>query len=163
MLAELLQSLVDEQGEGNILTSAVADEIIVFQYSSLAGSTNELRYQHNQQLLHFIFSLSGKVSLSSAVNDEKVELNGKNYFMFSNPYKETTINISLDEGSTVLAMVMTMKALHEIFGSSFGRDAEAAREFMESYKMEKFFIEKESLPSISVIVQFGWHTPGNPQ
>ena len=65
---------------------------------------------------------------------------------------EQQLTLLSSEVSTVLAMVLTMKALHEIFGSSFGRDADAAREFMENYKVEKFFIEKEMLPSVSVIV-----------
>ena len=152
MLTELLDGLVDDHGAENILTSAVSDEIIVFQYSAQKSETETIEYAHNQQLIHFIFSLSGSVKLSSDVNDEEVTLNGKNYYLFSNPYKEATVNINLSQNSTALAMVMTMKALHEIFGSSFGRDAEAAKEFMESYKMEKFFIEKEMIPSISVIV-----------
>ena len=151
MLSEFLNQLVNARGKENILTSAVSDEIVVYQYTG-KENPDEIEFGHAPPLLHFIFSLSGKVQLSSEVNDELAELNGNNYFMFSNPYKETKIKISLEKDATVLAMVMTMKALHEIFGSSFGRDAEAAREFMESYKMEKFFIEKEMLPSISVIV-----------
>lgn len=152
MLPELLNELVNSVGEENILLSEISDEIVVYQYTGRSTATDEITFGHNPQLLHFIFSLSGEVKLSSDVNDELVELSGKNYFMYSNPYKEATITISLEKGSTVLSMVMTMKALHEIFGSSFGRDADAAREFMESYKVEKFFIDKEMLPSVSVIV-----------
>ena len=152
MLSELLGQLIEDLGEENVLTSAISDEMVVYQYTGRSTGTDEIQFGHNPQLLHFIFSLSGEVRLSSNVNDEEVALSGRNYFMYSNPYREAKINIALEKGSTVLAMVMTMKALHEIFGSSFGRDADAAREFMESYKVEKFFIEKEMLPTVSVIV-----------
>ena len=151
MLSTLLNELKNDLGEGNVLTTAISDEIVIYQYTNNTGRDTELEFNHNPQFLHFIFSLSGSVALSSDVNDEQVELNGRNYYMFSNPYREARIKISLEKDATVLVMVMTMKALHEIFGSSFGRDAEAAREFMESYKMEKFFIEKEMMPAISVI------------
>lgn len=151
MLQGLLSSFVDQVGEENVLSSDVSPELVVYQYTADSDSY-KISFGHEPQLLHFIFSLSGNVTLRSNSNNEIAELSGKNYFIYSNPHQEAKINMALDKDATVFAIVMTVKALHEIFGSSFGRDNDATREFMAGYKVEKFFVEKEMTPSISVIV-----------
>jgi len=151
MIAERLELLKSELQEENLETSVLSDELGAYQYQNNDAEAKFIKFNHNKSLIHFIFSLTGEIKLSSLASDELVILNNTNFFMFSNPYTDTTVELSLAANSKVFSIVISMKELHGIFGSSFGRDAEATKEFMESYKMKRFFIEKKSTPSVSVI------------
>jgi len=147
-----LETLKNDLDKDNLETSFLTKEMGAYQFYNDSSDTNKLTFTHDKSLIHFIFSLQGKMKVFAAMNDEIAHINGSNFYVYSNPYAETVLNIELEPSAKVMTLVISIKALHGIFGSSFGRDAEATKEFMMSYKMKKFFIEKEITPSISVLV-----------
>ena len=152
MIAKGFEHLSKFETDGNLKTSVISEEIGVYQIKNVAAGNEKFTFPHEPRMLHFIFSLSGNIKLHSDSSSEKVELTGDNFFLFSNPYAEALIEMELAPDATVLGMVIGMKELHEIFGSSFGRDTAAAQEFIANYKMQRFFVEKPLTPSIAVIV-----------
>ena len=151
MIADRLNLLNTSLPEEDLETSVLTDEMGAYQYLNSGEEEALVEFNHDKSLIHFFFSLAGEIKLSSGASEELVTLSKGNFFMFSNPYTETIIEINLAPSAKIFTIVISMKELHAIFGSSFGRDAEATKEFMESYKMKKFFIEKPVTPSISVI------------
>ena len=152
MIEKGFEHLKQFEADGNLAKSIISDEIGVYQLKNAGSAEEQCSFPHDPRMLHFIFSLSGNISLSADTGSEKVVLNGENFFLFSNPYTAAELSIELGPGAVVLSMVIGMKELHEIFGSSFGRDAAAAQEFIANYKMQRFFVEKPLTPSIAVIV-----------
>jgi AraC family transcriptional regulator, transcriptional activator of the genes for pyochelin and ferripyochelin receptors len=151
MIADKLDLLKKSLPLENLKTSALTTEMGAYQYGNEGDDDEVIEFGHDKRLIHFLFSLSEEIRLSSEVDDGIVELNAGNFFMFSNPYTETALEIKLPPGGKILSIIISMKELHEIFGSSFGGDAAATKDFMESYKMKRFFVEKELTPSIAVI------------
>jgi len=151
MIAARLDILKKSLSTENLETSVLTTEMGAYQYSNQHNDHQVVEFNHDKRLIHFLFSLSGEIELSSVVNNGIVELNSSNFFMFSNPYTEASLEIKLPPSGKVLSIVISMKALHEIFGSSFGGDAAASKDFMDSYKMKRFFVENVLTPSISVI------------
>ena len=45
MLSELLGALIENQGEENVLTSAISDEIVVYQYTGRSTGTDEIQFE----------------------------------------------------------------------------------------------------------------------
>ena len=151
MIAERLDLLKNKlQGE-KLEVAVLSSEMAAYQYQNDGEGAEFVEFNHDKSLIHFMFSLAGEIKLSSQASDELVILNNTNFFMFSNPFTDTTLEINLTPGAKIFSIAISMKELHAIFGSSFGRDAEATKEFMEGYKMKRFFIEKRLTPSISVI------------
>ena len=138
--------------QGDLQKSILSDGMGVYQFTNDTLDAQVISFPHSPQMLHFFFSLRGNVKLLSTQNTEEAILNGDNFFLFSNPRNESVIEITLDKKSAILSIVIGMKELHEIFGSSFGRDAAAAKEFMDNYKMDRYFLDKTMTPSIAVIV-----------
>ena len=151
MVSTGLDLLKKNLPEEDLQTSRLTQEQGVYQFVNSNDKNKIIEYPHDKSLIHFLFSLGGEINLSSAASDELVKLTSTNFFMFSNPFTETTLTLNLPVSAKVISIVISMKELHGIFGSSFGRDAEATKEFMESYKMKRYFIEKPMTPSISVI------------
>lgn len=145
---DLLKKVLPEE---DLQTSRLTKEMGAYQFINSGNEDVSIEFSHDKSLIHFLFSLSGEIKLSSDASDELVHLSAANFFMFSNPFMETKIKAIIPSSAKLLSMVISMKELHGIFGSSFGRDAEATKEFMENYKMKRFFIEKRLTPSISVI------------
>ena len=151
MVLKGLDILKQALPEENIQTSKLTQEMGAYQYINASDHDIIIEFSHDKSLIHFLFSLSGEIKLSSKASDELVCLTPANFFMFSNPFTETIIEVNMPVSAKIFSIVISMKELHGIFGSSFGRDAEATKEFMESYKMKRFFIEKQLTPSIAVI------------
>ena len=151
MIRQGLDLLKENLLEDDLQTSLLTDEMGAYQYVNSGEVDSRFKFNHDKSLIHFLFSLTGDINLSSEVNDGIEEMSSGNFYMFSHPYGDTTLEIKLAPEAKILSLVITMKELHGIFGSSFGRDAEATKEFMKHYKMKKFFIEKSLTPSISVI------------
>ena len=93
--------------------SIISDEIGVYQLKNDGSTEEKCSFPHDPRMLHFLFSLSGNIHLSADTGSEKVELNGENFFLFSNPYASAELSIELSPGAVVLAMVIGMKELHE--------------------------------------------------
>jgi AraC-like DNA-binding protein len=151
MIKQALDLLINSLPKENLQTALLSEEMGAYQYVNSGEEDRRFEFGHDKSLIHFLFSLSGRINLSSEVNDGIEEISAGNFYMFSHPYGETTLEINLAPEAKLFSMVISMRELHGIFGSSFGRDAEATKEFMKHYKMKKFFIEKSMSPSISVI------------
>jgi AraC-like DNA-binding protein len=152
MISQGLDLLKRDLPGEDLQTSMLNEELGAYQFVNSADQDTTVKFSHEKSLIHFLFSLSGEINLSSEASDELVHFSGTNFFMFSNPFTETIIKANIPSSAKFFSIVISMKELHGIFGSSFGRDAEATKEFMENYKIKKFFIEKRLSPSISVIV-----------
>ena len=152
MIKQGLDLLKKNLPDEDLQTSLLTQEMGAYQYKNSGEEDRRFEFIHDKSLIHFLFSLAGKINLSSEVNDGVEELNADSFHMFSHPYGDTSIEINLAPDAKILALVISMRELHGIFGSSFGRDAEATKEFMKHYEMKKFFIAKLMTPSISVIV-----------
>lgn len=151
MIRQGLDLLKENLPEDDLQTSLLTDEMGAYQYFNSGEEDIRIKFNHDKSLIHFLFSLSGEINLSSEVNDGIEEINASKFYMFSHPYGNTILEINLAPEAKILSIVISMRELHGIFGSSFGRDAEATKEFMKHYKMKKFFIAKSMTPSISVI------------
>jgi AraC family transcriptional activator of pyochelin receptor len=151
MIRQGLDLLKENLQEDDLQTSLLTDEMGAYQYVNSGEEDKRIKFNHDKSLIHFLFSLTGEINLSSEVNDGIEEIDSSNFYMFSHPYGDTTLEINLAPEAKILSMVISMRELHGIFGSSFGKDAEATKEFMKHYKMKKFFIAKSMTPSISVI------------
>jgi AraC-like DNA-binding protein len=152
MLDKAFDHLENFAENGVLQKSVVSSGMGVFQFVNDSADDQKISFDHTPQMLHFFFSLGGNVKLLSTQNNEEAILTGENFYLFSNPRSESVIEITLDQNSAMLSVVIGMKELHEIFGSSFGRDAAAAKEFMDNYKMDRYFLDKAMTPSIAVIV-----------
>lgn len=146
---ELLKN--DLQGE-DLQTSSLTNEMGAYQFVNSSSKDKIIEFAHDTHLIHFLFALSGEISLSATEGTEQVNLTSDIFFIYSNPYVATTLKICLPKSAKIFSLVISLKELHAIFGSSFGRDETAAKEFMENYKMERFFLEKPMNPSLSVII-----------
>lgn len=151
MVKTALEQLNEQFTDGSFVCSLLADEMAVYQFENVSNKTVSINFPHEERWLHFIFGLSGETKLHSDISEEEAVLTSENYYLFSNPYQKARLSFDVLPTSEVLVLVIGMKELHEIFGSSFGRDAVATKEFIDSYKMQRFFIEKKLTPSISVI------------
>ncbi len=136
----------------DIKTAMPTAELGAYQLQNSGKDTRKLEFAHERMLIHFLFGLQGEVALAAKDKGEEVELTPNRYYMFSNPFVDDRLAITLPPGAGMLSFVMSIKELHSIFGSSFGGEESAVKEFMESYKMRKFFTEREMTPSISVII-----------
>ncbi|MCB0495114.1 MAG: helix-turn-helix transcriptional regulator [Cyclobacteriaceae bacterium] len=152
MLELELTSLRNDLEIDNLNTSLLTERLGTFEFQNTDDKNVSIAFAHDKSYIHFIFSLEGCIKVSANGLDESVEINQDNFYVFSNPYLNTQLNLELLPSSQVLSIVIHITELHEIFGSSFGKDEQAAKEFIESYKMKRFFIEKEMTPSIAVLV-----------
>ncbi len=151
MLAEGLNILRDSLSEDDLQTSLINQELGAFQFVNSGTISTQIEVCHEKPFIHFLFSLSGEITVSAKSGEEQALLTANNFFMFSNPFQETKLCIVLPPLAKILSIIISMKELHEIFGSSFGRDESGTQDLMESYKMQRYFIEKEIEPSIAVI------------
>jgi len=151
MIRQSLDLLESKLLTDDLQTSLLTDEMGAWQYVNSAEEVRHIEFSHGKSLIHFLISLSGEIILNSEVNEGTAVANASNFSMFSNPYTDTVLELIVPPSAKVLSIVISMKELHGIFGSSCGRDPEATREFMDSYKMKRFFIEKPLTPAITVI------------
>ena len=137
--------------DDDLKMSSLSEELGAYEYLNSKDFDQQIELNHEKPNIHFLFSLSGGIEITSEASDELAVLTGSNFFMFSNPFAESRISISLTPSAKILGLIISMKELHTIFGSSFGRDESATKSFMEGYKVNKFFVERTLTPSISVI------------
>jgi AraC-like DNA-binding protein len=149
MINKGLNSLAKKIPEEDIILAHVSDDIGAYQIKNSGKNEEIFSVKYDKSLIHFVFSLSGNIGLSS--RSEKVIVTTSNFFMFTNPREDVTLDFKIPSGSKVFSLMMSMKELHGIFGSSFGSDQTVVNNFMESYKMKLLFNERELTPSIAVI------------
>ena len=106
MIAETLDLLKSNLSEEDLETAVLSDEMGAYQYQNISEEVKHIEFDHDTSLIHFMFSLNGEIKLSSKSSDELVVLSNNNFFMFSNPYTDTTLKINLTPGSKVFSMVM---------------------------------------------------------
>ncbi|MEN8247333.1 MAG: AraC family transcriptional regulator [Bacteroidota bacterium] len=152
MIRKSVESLQKVLNDEDLQTSMISEELGAYQFINNDFDVNQISLLHSRQMIHFFFSVTGNVSLSADNIDQKIALSNSKFVMFSYPYSDSTINIELQSQAEVFSFVISMKALHEIFGSSFGKDEAQMNAFIESYKMKRFFVDKEKTPSIAVII-----------
>ncbi len=151
MLELELSSLENIGQTDHLSASLLTEEMGAYEYTNSSKGNKQIVFAHDKKLIHFIFSLAGNVSVWADGDNTKQEVATDNFFVFSNPYQSTKLFFDVKSASKVFTIIISIKELHEIFGSSFGKDAQAMNEFMESYKMKKFFINKVMTPSISIL------------
>ncbi len=151
MITRGLNMLKEKIPATDIKTSMPSAELGAYQIQNSTKEEKHLEFAHERLLIHFLFGLQGEIKLATKDNNEAVVLTTDKYYMFSNPYVDDTLEIVLPPETSMLSIILSIKELHSIFGSSFGRDEQAVNEFMESYKMKSFFTARDMTPSISVI------------
>jgi len=152
MIVRGLNLLKKSVPEEDIITSMPTTELGAYQITNSGNDDLKLEFEHEKLLIHFLFGLSGDVIMATKDHDEEVTLTNKKFFMFSNPFVNDSLLLTLKPQTSMMSMVMSMKELHGIFGSTFGREEAAVQEFMENYKMKRFFAEREMTPPVSVII-----------
>jgi len=149
MIEKALNSLQSKLPEEDIYLTQVNDDIGAYQFNNTGKNEVDFVVEYDKSLIHFIFCLSGEIGLSSGI--EGVLLTSSNFFMFTNPREDIRLRIKIPSGAKVFSLMMSMKELHGIFGSSFGSDQTVVNNFMESYRMKQLFNERFLTPSIAVI------------
>ena len=152
MIEKALIELTNGSKDKVIKTSYLSNDLVAYQIRNDSGKSIRSTIKHSKQMIHFFFSLSGNIDLKAVNLEEEVVLNESTFAMFSFPFAETTIEINQAQDAEVFSFIFSMKALHEIFGSSFGSDESQMKTFMESYEMKKFFVERNLKPSMSIII-----------
>ena len=149
MINKGLNSLNINLPDEDIHLAHVSDDIGAYQIKNSGKDDEVFSVKYDKSLIHFVFSLSGDIAVSSGT--EKIVVTTSNFIMFTNPREDISLNIKIPSGAKLLFLMMSMKELHGIFGSSFGTDQTVVNNFMESYKMKQLFNERDLTPAIAVI------------
>lgn len=152
MLELELTSLGNNWENENLSTSLLTEKLGAFEFLNKGETNTTVAFAHDKSLIHFLFSLEGSVEVSADGLDESANITSNNFIVFFNPFLNTSLNLELLPNSKVLSIIMHIHELHKIFGSSFGKDEQATKEFMDSYRMKQFFIDKTMTPSINILV-----------
>ena len=149
MISRGLNSISEVLASEDISLSKINDDIGAYQISNSSKNEQVFSLDYDKSLIHFIFSLDGDIVLTSG--NESVILRSSNFFMFTNPREDIRLEFKIPADGKAVALMMSMKELHGIFGSSFGSDQTVVNNFMESYKMKLLFNERTLTPPIAVI------------
>ena len=149
MINKGLKSISDILPDEDIFLTEVNEDIGAYQIINSSKKEEVYAFEFDKSLIHFIFSLSGEIGLASG--SEVVLLTSSNFFMFTNPREKITLKINMPSEAKVFSLMISMKELHGIFGSTFGSDQTVVNNFMESYKMKQLFNEKPLTPQVAVI------------
>lgn len=152
MVGRGLEILKAELSGDDLQTSLLSDGMGAYQYCNSSTREQVITISHDKMLIHFLFSLIGDIEVSSKASDEKAIVSKSNFIMFTYPFAATTLKIKLPPAGKIFSLLIGMKELHAIFGSSFARDKSETKVFMENYELKRFFVEKPLTPSISVVV-----------
>jgi len=152
MVDKVLELLKKQLPGGDMQSSLLSDQLGAYQFYNADYKSRRIEFAHSRMLIHFLFSLSGEIQVTTKASDEKVIISRTNFFMFSYPIEETSLVLNLPPEAKVFSLIISMKELHSIFGSSFGRDNAETNSFIESYRLKKFFVEKPLTPAITVVV-----------
>lgn len=145
--------LLKRQLTGNGLqTALLSDQLGAYQFFNSSKEHSVIEFAHDKMLIHFLFSLSGEIVATTQASSEKITISRTNFIMFSYPSDQTILELKLPPEGKIFSLIISMKELHSIFGSSFGRDNAETKSIMENYKIKRFFIEKPLTPAISVVV-----------
>ena len=152
MVRRGIELLKKQLAESDLKASVLSDQLGAYQFFNSEQKARRIEFAHSRMLIHFLFSLSGEIQVTTKASDEKVTVSSTNFFMFSYPIEETSLVLHLPPEAKVFSLIISMKELHSVFGSSFGRDNAETKSFIESYKLKKFFVEKPVTPAITVVI-----------
>lgn len=122
-----------------------------FMIENTEDSKLDFSYVHDKRLVHFLICLKGEVEVCSGESIEVAKLSEKVFSIFSYPFDDSTLYVTLTPGAILLCFMLELKQLHALFGSGFGADEKAAKDFIDGYKMKNYFIDKDLTPNLAII------------
>ncbi|MBX7124273.1 MAG: AraC family transcriptional regulator [Cyclobacteriaceae bacterium] len=101
----------------------------------------------SQSVIHFFFCIDGKATFSFGPQYSREILGGNSYF-FYNPEKELSFQLSLEKGTKLVAMCMTLDGIHKLFV----RDSQELPFLSSENANRKFYDEREISPALRVVL-----------
>ncbi len=121
----------------------------------IANSTKEkisLDLNFPRQLILFVFPLSGKVSISSDVQNTLESLDESNYGIMAFPFEDWSMNVSMSSNSSIGLLAISLNKIHELFELDIENKI-APSELAKNYRLKNFLSLRPIKPSLSIVIK----------
>lgn len=99
-----------------------------------------------------IFKEGDKAFFNSSELNINQSLESDKIYTYANPFNSTSVQFDIESNTEVYLLIMNTGVLHSFFDVDFGQDKSDVSSFVSDYRMKKFITEKDSHPSLKVIL-----------
>ena len=100
----------------------------------------------------FLFVMEGECTLRSSLEPGNLLLDPSNYLVLSYPYKDWNLLITIEGGTKILLLCISIRKLHEYISKQLPSNQTEISESLRNYKVKNFYTSRKVIPAISVTI-----------
>lgn len=97
----------------------------------------------------FLFCSGTELQVRASMDDSVATIPVDDYVMIANPFGNWELNLSSNDRSNLLLMI-TIEALHDLFGPQVGEKGRGYGEYLKGYKADSFITRRKISPTLKI-------------
>ena len=125
----------------------LSTDVYIAQIDNFTESTDTILKGIDKRYIQFYFCTKGSVTFNFNNGIYKINLNEGKSFLFYYPTLNIPLSLNINAESKVYIVVLSIQKLHQLFA-----EYQIENDLIASMTQEKFYIEREIVPSIKLVL-----------
>ena len=125
----------------------LSTDVFIAQIDNFTASTDTILKGIDKRYIQFYFCTKGSVTFNFNNGIYKINLHEGKSFLFYYPTLDIPLSLNINAESKVYIVVLSIQKLHQLFA-----EYQIENDLIASMTQEKFYIEREIVPSIRLVL-----------